>query len=164
MLRRMGLGSKWRRWIIECVSLAKFSIMIKEFPHGFFLASRGLRLGDPLSPFLLSVVGEAVSRILTAAGDANLISSFKLASIAPRITRLQFADDTIIFCRVEEEQVKNLLAILRCFEAVSGLKVNLAKGALIGISTDELDLDRFVNILGCTKLIPGITFMHRGCF
>lgn len=108
-------------------------------------------------------MGEAVSRILTTAGDANLISGFKLASIAPRIRRLQFADDTIIFCGVEE-QVKNLLAILRCFEAVFGLKVNLAKSSLIGISTDELDLDRVVNILGCTKLIPGITFMHRGCF
>lgn len=163
MLRRMGLGSKWRRWIIECVSLAKFSIMINESPHGFFLAPRGLRQGDPLSSFLLSVVGEAVSKIFTTAGDANLISGFKLASIAPRIRRLQFADDTIIFCGVEE-QVKNLLAILKCFEAVFGLKVNLAKSSLIGISTDELDLDRVVNILGCTKLIPGITFMHRGCF
>lgn len=131
--------------MLECVSLARFSVMINGFPHGFFPPQRGLRLGDPLSPFLFAIVGEALSMMIDIAGEASLIDGFKPALTVPRITHLQFADDTIIFCGAEEEQVKNVVAILRCFEAISGLKVNLAKSS----ATEESTLDWLVDIMGC---------------
>lgn len=80
--------------------------MINGSPHGYFPARRSLRLGDPLSPFLFVIAGEALSRMLTVARDAYLISGFKPALIGPRIVHLQFADDTIVFCGAEERQVK----------------------------------------------------------
>lgn len=135
--------------MLECVSLAGFSVMINGFPHGFFPPQRGLRQGDPLSPFLFAIVGEALSMMIDIAGEASLIDGFKPVLTVPRITHLQFADDTIIFCGAKEEQVKNVVAILRCFEAVSGLKVNLAKSSLIGIATEESTLDWLVDIMGC---------------
>lgn len=66
-------------------------------------------------------MGETLSRMFTVVGEAHLNSGFIPAANAPLITHLQFADDTIIFCRAEEDQVKNFLAIIGCFEAVSGL-------------------------------------------
>ena len=75
------------------------------------------------SPFLFDIVVEALCRMTFVAGEANLITGFKLAVNGPTITHLQFVDDTIIFCDAKEEQIKNVVAILRCFEVVLGLKV-----------------------------------------
>ena len=76
LLRRIGYGTKWRGWISECLSSATLSICIKGSLFGFFSATRGLRQGDPLSPFLFSIIGGALSRMLQAANNANLIKGF----------------------------------------------------------------------------------------
>lgn len=44
-----------------------------------------------------------------------------------RAKHLQFTDDTLIFCEAEEDQIKNIKAILPCFKVVSGLKINFLK-------------------------------------
>lgn len=49
------------------------------------------------------------------------------------ISHLQFSDETIIFCDVEVRQVGYLRCILRCFEVVSSLKINLAKSELFQV-------------------------------
>lgn len=82
-------------------------------------------------------------------GEANLISGFLPATSAPMVTHLQFANDTIIFCAAEEEQVKNVLTILRCFKDVSKLKVNVGKNELIEVAVEESFLQYFAGILGC---------------
>lgn len=78
----------------------------KQFPHGYFSAHRGLRQGDPLSSFVITIVGEAHNRMLTVAGEANLISDFLLAASAPMVTHLHFADDTIIFVRCMKSKLR----------------------------------------------------------
>ena len=75
----MGFGVKWQKRIHECISSATFSILINGSPIGFFQAQRGLRQGDPLSPFLFTIVREALGCMITTAGEANLISGFKLS-------------------------------------------------------------------------------------
>ena len=52
MLQRCGFFEQWRKWILFCISTMKFSILINGSPKDFFRSSRGLRQGDPLSPFL----------------------------------------------------------------------------------------------------------------
>ena len=87
---------------MECISSSWFSIIINGSPKGFFHAQRGLRQGDPLSPFLFDIVGEAFSRMLVAA-ERRLIQGFAAAPNSPIISHLQFADDTIIFCDANED-------------------------------------------------------------
>lgn len=79
------------------MSSAKFSIMINGLPRGYCQAHRGLCQGDPLLAFVFSIVGEALSKMLSVAREAHLISGFIPAANAPMIAHLQFADDTIIF-------------------------------------------------------------------
>lgn len=96
LLRRMGFGSKWRKWIQECILSAHYSILINGAPKGYFPAQRGLRQGDPLSPFLFVIVGEALTIMVVAADEVGLINGFRTAENTPVITHLQFADDTDI--------------------------------------------------------------------
>ena len=60
--------------------------------------------------------------MMYAAINARLIKGFCPSSEAQELTDLQVADDTMLFCDAEEEQLLNIKAILLCFEAVSGLK------------------------------------------
>jgi hypothetical protein len=81
LLRRCGFGQKWCSWIACCVSTASFSVLINGSPAGFFNSSRGVRQGDPLSPFLFVVVMEAFSRMIKAMIDYNLISGFAVGAM-----------------------------------------------------------------------------------
>ena len=101
-------------------------------PSLLFKASRGLREGDPLSPFLFTMVAEAIIALLLKAKDIELIGDFEVGRGSEAITHLQFADDTILFSSSRWEEIVVLKKILRCFELASGLKNNLQKSTLVG--------------------------------
>lgn len=72
--------------------------------------------------------------MLEKAKDEGLISGFQVSSNGESITHLQFADDTLLFVDASLEEVQQLKIILLCFEAITGMKVNLSKSSLMVIS------------------------------
>lgn len=86
VLRHMCFGVKWSEWFQACVSSACFSILINRSPKGFFQQQRGLRQGDPLSPFLSE---EALSRMLEVASSANLFRGFEPTRCAPTVNTIK---------------------------------------------------------------------------
>ncbi|GFZ14619.1 hypothetical protein Acr_24g0008090 [Actinidia rufa] len=101
--------------------------------QGFIGGSRGLRQGDPLSPFLFIIVMDVLSRFIGRAVYSDRLSGFKVGkgNQAEVVSHLLFADDTLIFCKADSGEMACLRDILLCFQAVSGLKINLAKSELI---------------------------------
>jgi hypothetical protein len=164
LLRRCGFEEKWYSWIEHCISSARFSVLINRSPSGFFDSSRGVRQGDPLSPFLFVMVTKAFSRMINASINKGLITGFSVgASESDRVSvsHLLFADDTLVFCGVDLNQVRNIGALLVCFEAVSGLKVNLAKSALVPIGNMD-NVGNLAGILGCgTTSMPLSIWVFR---
>ena len=127
LLERCGFSDKWRQWISFCLSTVCFSILINGTPHGFLGSSRGLRQGNPLSPLLFVLVMEAIGRMLDKAVHEGRLSGFNVGAFAGRslmVSHLLFADDTLIFCDANIDQMLILRMVLIWFEAVSGLKVN----------------------------------------
>jgi hypothetical protein len=61
---------------------------------------------------------------------------------------LLFADNTLIFNGVDPEYLHHLRRVFLCFEAILGLKVNLAKSELIPVDNVD-DVDALADILGC---------------
>ena len=78
VLQRMGFGERWTGWISWCISTATFSVLINGTPEGFFNSSRGLRQGDPLSPYLFVIGMEAFSRLIHRAVRGGFLSGCRI--------------------------------------------------------------------------------------
>ena len=148
---RMGFGSRWMSWIKWCISTASFSVLINGSPAGFFPSSRGLRHGDPLSPYLFVIGMEALSCLINRVVEGNYLSGSRIADGRGEelvISHLLYADDTLLFCEAEKDQLKFLSWTLMWFEAVSGLKINLNKSEIIPIGP-LANVEELASELGC---------------
>lgn len=127
--------------------------MINSRPRGKFKASRGLRQGDPLSPFLFTLVIDMLSRILEKAQEMDVFHGLVVGHDRVKVSHLQFADDTMFFTRDKPEYWHNLLETLDLFCFISGMRINKAKCLLVGINYNEGDLSGLAGAWGCK---PGV--------
>ena len=147
----MGFGSRWLSWIKWCISTAFFSVLINGSPVGFFPSSKGLRQGDPLSPYLFVIGMEALSCLINRAVEGNYLYGSRIIDGRGGdlvISHLLYADDTLIFCEANKDQLKYLSWILMWFKALSGLKINLNKSEIIPICPVD-NAEELANELGC---------------
>jgi hypothetical protein len=151
LLGRMGFGSKWQGWIRACISTVRFSVLVNGSPAGFFRSFRGLRQGDPLSPLLFLLMMEILSKMLKQAKGYGFIRGFKVNGSRTEdvcISHLLYADDTMLMCDADPEQLMYIQLVLSCFEAATGLKVNLSKSEIVPIGNVG-NLTVLVDILCC---------------
>ena len=138
-------------WIEWCISTATFSVLVNGSPTCFFGSSRGLRQGEPLSPYLFVLGIEALSLMIDKAAEGGYISGYSFKgrnNTVKQITHLLFADDTLVFCKDSEEHMTHLCWILAWFEALSGLNINLEKSSLLPVGKVD-DVERLAFELGC---------------
>lgn len=136
MMQRLGFCDKWIRWIKGCVESASVSILVNGSPTEEFKMGRGLRQGDPLAPFLFLMVAEGLSGLMRQAIRLHLFQGFKVGGEEVEVSLLQFADDTLFIGLPSIQNVLVTKSVLRCFELMSGLKVNFSKSKLAGIYLD----------------------------
>lgn len=160
MLKNMGCGHKWISWIKTCVTSATLSVLINGSATSQFKMERGLRQGDPISPLLFNVVAEGLNIIFERARAEEVISGISFGNNSPAISHLQFADDTIIFCKCELAEVVAIKGLLGIFEQLSGLKINFSKSQLCGIGVPEESVQSFANVLECG--IVSLPFKYLG--
>ena len=125
--------------------------MVNGSPIDFFGSSRGLRQGDPLSPLLFLAMMEVFSRMVKRTEGAGLLSGFRADGRRGRgecVSHLLFADDTILFCDAEVEQVLHVQLKLLGFQVVIGLKVNVTKSEIVPIG-EVNNVQALAEFLGC---------------
>lgn len=83
--------------IMQCVSSVSYQIMHGAKEMGPIIPSRGIRQGDPLSPYLFIVCAEGLSAIIRKYEMHNWIHGVKICRKAPMVTHMLFADDSYIY-------------------------------------------------------------------
>lgn len=129
-MRKMGFDEVWIRWIMGCISSVSYSILLNGQPSGFIRPSRGLRQGDPLSPYLFLLCAEGFSEMLRKAELRKAIHGVRICRGSPPISHLLFADDTIVFCKANRRELQTIGAILQDYRRASGQMINLQKSSL----------------------------------
>ena len=70
---RIGFGNRLLSWIKWCVSTTSFLVLFSSSHVGFFQSSRGLRQGDPISPYLFVIGMEALGMLVQRAVEGNFL-------------------------------------------------------------------------------------------
>lgn len=122
----LGFPITFIGWTMQCVTTASYSILVNGSPHGYFKGKRGLRQGDPLSPFLFVLAMEYLSRSLKQLHwDPEF--SFHPKWREGLITHLCFADDLVIFSKADSASLRKIMERLKAFGDSSGLMANFHK-------------------------------------
>jgi hypothetical protein len=130
-LTAMGFHSKILNSIMQCINSVTFSILINGSPTDSFKPQRDIRQGDPLSPYLFILCAEVLSGIIDKSQKDGLIHGIAIATNAPPISHLLYADDNILFCRAKRDEAKTIMHILKIYQEASGQQVNLAKSEMV---------------------------------
>ncbi|XP_010549577.1 PREDICTED: uncharacterized protein LOC104820715 [Tarenaya hassleriana] len=129
ILQAMEIPPRFISWIGECISTAMYSISFNGEITGFFQGKRGLRQGDPLSPYLFVLVMNVLSKFLdTAATEGRL--TLPPHCRTPLISHLCFADDVLVFSDSSSRSLSTILRTFDEFYRLSGLKLNKVKTCL----------------------------------
>lgn len=96
-MKTLGFSEHWRTLIMACVSSAQYQVLINGTPYGDIKPTRGLRQGDPISPYLFVICTEMLMQMLRRAEQRREITGLKVARGAPTISHLLYADDHLFY-------------------------------------------------------------------
>ena len=101
---------------MECVSLVFYSFLVNGHLSSSLIPQRGLRQGDPFSPYLFLSCVEGLGAMIKQAYRSKMLQGISIARGAPTITHVFFADDSIIFIHVFVQEAFTIRRILGYFE------------------------------------------------
>uniref|UniRef100_A0A6N2M2M8 Reverse transcriptase domain-containing protein n=1 Tax=Salix viminalis TaxID=40686 RepID=A0A6N2M2M8_SALVM len=157
-LRLINVPSKVIGWIRVCITSPAFTVSMNGADHGFFRSQRGLRQGDPLSPYLFVLAMEGLNGILRKATSNNGFKHHWRCK-NPNIVHQCFADDLILFCHADPNSVQVLKSALDEFSRLSGLSINQSKSTVQISGLDDLSKDSLAAILGINQSSSPITYL-----
>lgn len=159
-MRDMGFCSKWIDWIMLCVSTVSYDFCLNGSTVGPICPRRGLRQGDPLSPYLFLLCVEGLSNAMDRAQVTGSLHGCRVSPTAPEVTHLLFADDSFLFFRASSEEASRVKNILVRYEEISGKAVNFQKsGVLFSANVRRDKQEELGNILGVHNDITTINYL-----
>ncbi|GJU23916.1 RNA-directed DNA polymerase, eukaryota [Tanacetum coccineum] len=159
VLHKFGFGNRWRLWIQSCLRSSRGSIIVNGSPTEEFQFFKGLKQGDPLSPFLFILIMESLHLSFQRVVDAGMYTGIKLCS-SLNLSHLFYADDVMFVGQWCDSNINTLVHALECFHRASGLKINMSKSKILGIHVEDVKVKQAASKLGC--LILNTPFSYLG--
>ncbi|GKA99271.1 putative reverse transcriptase domain, reverse transcriptase zinc-binding domain protein [Tanacetum coccineum] len=122
-----GFHNRMISWIMECVTTTSYSICINDTLHGYFQGKRGLRQGDPLSPYLFTLVMEVLTLMIQRRVLETNQFTFHRYCAKLNLINLCFADDLFLFAHGDVQSATIIKNGLDEFKHASGLIPSLPK-------------------------------------
>ncbi|GJT49936.1 RNA-directed DNA polymerase, eukaryota, reverse transcriptase zinc-binding domain protein [Tanacetum coccineum] len=154
----IGVGLRFGLGIGFGLRSSRGSILINGSPTKEFQFFRGLKQGDPLSPFLFILVMESLHISFQRVVDAGLFNGINLSSTV-NLSHLFYADDAIFIGQWNELNIDTLVRVLECFFRASGLRINMSKSKIMGVNVEDAKVKIAANKLGCLVLKTPFTYL-----
>jgi hypothetical protein len=130
--RARGFQELWISWMALILKTSKSAVLVNGCAGPWITCQRGLRQGDPISPYLFLIVAETLQRMISSCAQIRHPTEEDMPCAV-----LQYADDTLIVLQGDNHSVSALKSILDEFAALSGLQINFPKSTLVPIHMDE---------------------------
>ena len=146
ILSARGFSPLWCRWVLDLLASSKSAVLVNGCPGPWIECRRGLRQGDPMSPYLFLLVADVLQTLIKTDGGVRhpILEDGNCAV-------LQYADDTLIVCRGEVADVVRLKLLLDQFAAAIGLKINYSKSTAVPMHVPATILPQCIDTLGCRE-------------
>ena len=127
VLKAFGFSHNFVNLIHQCLSLVEFTLLLNGGLGLSFSPSRGLRQGDPLSPYLFILGNEVLMRLINREVSQKNLTGFKVSNTTPPISKLCYADDILLFCKAKSSELVILRSCLEKFCSWSGQSISVEK-------------------------------------
>ena len=144
-LRAAKLLEIWIQWIMQCVMNPGMSLLWNGEKTEAFTPQRGLRQGDPLSPYLFVLCMEKLFHQSEFSVANKEWKTIKLSRGGPSLSHVCFADDLILFAEASVSQIKVIHKVLESFCGASGQKVSLEKSLIFFSENMHRDLANLIS-------------------
>jgi hypothetical protein len=145
----MGFGDFWCERVKQILHNGTVSVKINNTLGPYFQSAKGVRQGDPLSPFLFNSVVQCLTKMVLEAQSNDLVVGLCPDLIDKGVPIMQYADDTVLCFSHDLEKALNIKLLLYLFELMSGLKINFQKSELFLIGGDNIIADQYSSMFGC---------------
>ena len=168
MLTLFNFPKNLIKLIMSCVTSVSASLLFNGGSLDPFLPSRGIRQGDPLSPYLFIICMEFLGHLIEGKCAAKLWKPIKASQSGPVFSHLFFADDLVLFGSANSENCVAINSALQEFCTKSGQKVSEAKSRVFFSPNVDLDeREALTSILGFNSTINlgkymGFPIKHLG--
>ncbi|KAK6119349.1 hypothetical protein DH2020_046910 [Rehmannia glutinosa] len=147
VLSALGFPNSIVDLIKTCITTTSFSFLLNGTQFGYLHPQRGIRQGDPLSPYLFILCSEVFSLILQDLQAAGNIHGLAINKHAPTISHLFFADDTLLFGHASIQEAKYIKYAIQLYESVSGQKINFEKSGILFSPNTQEDIQASISQL-----------------
>ncbi|GJX29134.1 RNA-directed DNA polymerase, eukaryota, reverse transcriptase zinc-binding domain protein [Tanacetum coccineum] len=144
--------------IQSCLISSRGSVIVNRSLTREFQFHRGLKQGDPLSPFLFIFILESLHISVQRVVDAGL---FRGVSIGPslHLSHLFYADDAVFLGHWSDSNIDTIVRVLDFFYRASGLRINMTKSKIMGISVSSDIVNQAASKIGCAMLKPPFSYL-----
>uniref|UniRef100_A0A2N9F7G7 Reverse transcriptase domain-containing protein n=1 Tax=Fagus sylvatica TaxID=28930 RepID=A0A2N9F7G7_FAGSY len=158
VLNKFGFDDRFIKWIMECVSSVSHTILVNGGKTDQIFPSRGVRQGDPLSPYLFIMCQDVLSRMLDREILAGRLSGVKASRTNPAITHIMYADDIVAFSKANSREATILTEWLEKYCSWSGQLINRNKSGVFFSKHTKKPMQRSLKCLLQMKAIKKDSF------
>ncbi|XP_048605373.1 uncharacterized protein LOC106386312 [Brassica napus] len=163
-LEALEFPTHFRKLVSQCITTTRFSVSVNGELCGYFKGTKGLRQGDPLSPYLFVIALEVFSQMLNVKFRAEDIGYHPWTADL-EVTHLAFADDLMIFFDGEKNSFANIVDTMELFATWSGLRMNKEKTELFVGGLNQVETTDLTSLGFTLGSMPfrylGLPLMHR---
>eukprot|EP00253_Pinus_taeda_P008428 PITA_08428 len=148
VLKAFGFCNTWIKWIMALIKSPRYSILVNGAPSTPFAPSRGIRQGDPLSPFLFIILMEGLSQTIAKKKAEGKTKGLQPIRSLPATKHQQFVDDTMLHGTPTVKEAAAYRETLDLFSPASGMEINFSKSTIFFFNTHSAVQSHLAQLLG----------------